>query len=539
MLKAIKYFQNNSDNNSQSIIRNYIVWFFFSIVMLIVLLVRIRLLNTPLERDEGEYAYMGQLMLQGIPPFEIAYNMKLPGTHFMYAFFMSIFGQTAIGIHIGLLVINLCSILFIFLLARKIISNNAGLIAAATYAILSLSNSVFGFAAHATHFLIFPAIAGIFILYKTINSDKKIWYFLSGLLLGIVPIMKQQGVFFCVFGALFLIISFFIYKKIKIKTFSLRFLLFALGGLIPFTLILIILKLSGVFNKFWFWTFQYAIEYEQQVGINDAFSLFKRMSTVVIKDFYLIWIFAALGIIALFFHPKLKKSPSIFFILLFTIFSFLSVCPGFYFRSHYFIVFLPAIAILFSVFIDFIIHINWRFKLIKYLSYSLLIIPILLGLISQKDYLFKLNPKAIIKNTYGYSNPFIEAVKIAEYVKLNSTKKDKIAIIGSEPQIFFYSDRISATGYIFTFSLKENQNNKYKMQKEMIHEIESSHPKLIIYFHDSIYYISKWINPYLQKYHYQITGVVDIYKDQTIYKWNNEALNYIPRSETYAIIYKR
>jgi hypothetical protein len=29
---------------------------------------RIRLLGIPLERDEGEYAYAGQLMLQGIAP---------------------------------------------------------------------------------------------------------------------------------------------------------------------------------------------------------------------------------------------------------------------------------------------------------------------------------------------------------------------------------------------------------------------------------------------------------------------------------------
>ena len=31
-------------------------------------LVRIRLSDMPLERDEGEYAYAGQLILKGIPP---------------------------------------------------------------------------------------------------------------------------------------------------------------------------------------------------------------------------------------------------------------------------------------------------------------------------------------------------------------------------------------------------------------------------------------------------------------------------------------
>jgi hypothetical protein len=38
-----------------------------------------------LERDEGEYAYAGQLMLQGIPPYQLAYTMKLPGPFAAYA----------------------------------------------------------------------------------------------------------------------------------------------------------------------------------------------------------------------------------------------------------------------------------------------------------------------------------------------------------------------------------------------------------------------------------------------------------------------
>ena len=51
----------------------------------------------PLERDEGEYAYAGQLILQGIPPYELAWNMKFPGVYVAYAALMSVFGQIAGG----------------------------------------------------------------------------------------------------------------------------------------------------------------------------------------------------------------------------------------------------------------------------------------------------------------------------------------------------------------------------------------------------------------------------------------------------------
>src|SRR5438093_12494913 len=80
------------------------------IVFGLVLAIRIRLLGIPLERDEGEYAYAGQLMLQGIPPYKLAYNMKFPGTYAAYAGIFSIFVQTTIEFHLVLVVVNAVTI---------------------------------------------------------------------------------------------------------------------------------------------------------------------------------------------------------------------------------------------------------------------------------------------------------------------------------------------------------------------------------------------------------------------------------------------
>jgi len=42
-------------------------WIVVGLTVLFVLAVRMRLRDMPLERDEGEYAYAGQLILQGVP----------------------------------------------------------------------------------------------------------------------------------------------------------------------------------------------------------------------------------------------------------------------------------------------------------------------------------------------------------------------------------------------------------------------------------------------------------------------------------------
>src|SRR5213594_1247821 len=147
-------------------------WIFLAVIVLgLVIAIRIRLLGIPLERDEGEYAYAGQLMLQGIPPYKLAYNMKFPGTYAAYAVVMSIFGQTISGIHLGLLLVNAATVALIFLLGRRLMNSTAGIAAATSYAILSVSPSVLGLAAHATHFVMLPVLGGTLLLLG--ESDRQ------------------------------------------------------------------------------------------------------------------------------------------------------------------------------------------------------------------------------------------------------------------------------------------------------------------------------------------------------------------------------
>src|SRR5580704_12848332 len=79
----------------------YIVLGILAAILLFSLSVRFRLRATPLERDEGEYAYAGQLILDGFPPYKLAYNMKFPGMYMGYAAIMAVFGETASRIRLG------------------------------------------------------------------------------------------------------------------------------------------------------------------------------------------------------------------------------------------------------------------------------------------------------------------------------------------------------------------------------------------------------------------------------------------------------
>ena len=95
-----------------------------AVIILFFALIRFQLRDCPLERDEGEYAYAGQLILQGVAPYQLVYSMKLPGTFAAYSLILAVFGQTPGAIHLGLLFINAATTLLVFLLARRLFGHS-------------------------------------------------------------------------------------------------------------------------------------------------------------------------------------------------------------------------------------------------------------------------------------------------------------------------------------------------------------------------------------------------------------------------------
>ena len=131
------------------------------LIILLTVVIRLGLVDVPLERDEGEYAYGGQLILQGRLPYQQMHSMKLPGIYMVYACMLAMLGQTHQAIHLGLVAVNAATILLVFLLARRLYDPLAGMGAAAFFAVLSLMPSVQGISANAEHFVVLLALGGL------------------------------------------------------------------------------------------------------------------------------------------------------------------------------------------------------------------------------------------------------------------------------------------------------------------------------------------------------------------------------------------
>lgn len=519
------------------------LWLLFGATLVAVTWARIRLLGLPLERDEGEYAYTGQLLLQGIPPYKLAYSMKFPGTAASYALLMSIFGDTTTGIHLGLIVINLVTVGLIFFLGRYLLSELAGLAAAAAYGVISLMPYVLAQAAHATHFVVLPAIAGTSVLLRALDRQSRILILASGCLFGLALLMKQPGLFFVLFGVVYLF-SRDRSEHVKLRQSALRSLIFLLGVTVPLLVTCLLLWNVGVFEQFWFWTIKYAGQYGSQVSIADGLRIFANNLPNAVGTAWPIWGIAASGLVMCMVNRTLRTRAV--FLTTFAFFSILAVCPGFYFRPHYFILVLPAVSLLAGLAVAAALDTirfgaqNFRFVVLLLFGFALA-----WPMWAEADFFFE-RPLAEANRMVNGTNPFPESIKIGEYIRAQSSVSDTIAVLGSEPQIYFYSRRHSATGYIYTYGLMEPQPYAHQMQQEMMREIETAHPKFLVMVvvnkswlagRDSDQSILRWADAYCDA-NYEEVGLINISDRGTDYYLSGRPPNVTPTAD-HILIYRR
>jgi len=517
---------------------------YYSIIGLVIVsfaLIRLRLRDMPLERDEGEYAYAGQLILQGVPPYRLAYNMKLPGTYAAYALILAGFGQTPAAVHYGLILVNAATTFLVFLLASRLFGALAGVVSGTSYALLSTSPAVLGFAGHATHFVVLPAVGGILLLLSAIESKDSKKFLWSGVLMGLAFVMKQPGIFFILFSALYIVKGEF-KRPIDYRGLIRRLGLFLVGAGLPFAVTCLWMLGAGVFQKFWFWTFSYASQYGTRLNLPEGMENLSMVLPHVLGPGTFVWILAFFGLTALWWSPKGRAHAV--FLGGFLLFSVLALSTGLYFREHYFILILPAVALLVGLVVTAAEDSLTRYGLVRVLPIVMFLAACVYSIVDQSEFLFDLDPIEACRQTYG-PNPFPEAIKIADYIQRHSSDSDKIAVLGSEPEIYFYAHRRSATGYVYTYPLMEVQEYARTMEKEMVKEIEDSRPEFLVAVDvpyswlarpDSDTSIFEWVGKYSNQY--ERVGIVDIGQTSE-YRWGDEAMIYRPRSLFTVSIFKR
>lgn len=532
-----------------------VVWLALGLILMAAAAIRVRLLDIPLDRDEGEYAYFGQLLLEGVPPYAAAYNLKAPGIYVAYSLILALLGQTTTGIHVGLIVVTSLATVLMFVLARSLAGATAGLVAAALYATQALNPKILGFAGYAEHFVLLFVIAGSIVLRPLAPSRQPLRLVAGGVLFGLAFLMKQSAAAFVLGAALYLFLSSADdlgagdgaatgERRITPRRERLRAGALFLGGAVaPFVLVCLWLLLAGTLGTFLFWAFVYGSTYS--ASLSASFGNLGGRFVDVAPSSSVTLTLVVIGLVAL-LRDRLRARKS--YVLLLAAASCVGFAASFHFRPQYCLLLIAPLAIMAAVGVDALGRLisPQPSGLRTAVPVILVIAALAQPLYASRDVLFQLGPGQISRLIYG-RNPFPESVPIARYIREHTQPGDRVAVVGSEPQIYFYAGRRSATGYIYTYPLMELQPYATEMQQAMIREIESADPRYVVFVRavgswlvreNSDKTIFGWFEQYQQNL--KRVGVIDIpSRQETVYRWGDDAATYAPRSDVWLMIFER
>jgi len=510
----------------------------------VAVFVRIRLLSMPLERDEGEFAYAGQLLLEGAAPYGLALNIKLPGTNDAYAAMMAVFGQNAAGIHFGFLLVNLGTLALLFCLARRLLPWAGVLVCCATYALISISPAVLGLAGHASHLVVLAALGGWCTLLRTRETGLGRDMFFSGLLFGVAFLCKQPGLFFGFFGVTILVRDAMLGKPAPWRLRVRNLLWLSLGLIVPLALTCLSVWRAGTFDRFWFWTFTYARAHGQMMPLPAALHRLGAFFSSRAER----WFFLAggAGLACLWLEPDAHERR--FLLTAGYFYSWCAVATGLYFSRHYYLFLLPVTSLLLGVTVTTLadLPVRWRMAGLSVVAPGLFLAAVGWVAWENRAIWFEMPSDTASMAIYP-GEPFVECAAVAQFIKEHSAPGDRIEVVGSEPEIYFDARRRSVSGYIYMYDLVAEQPYASAMQREFIHDIESARPEFLVLVNNGTSWttwpnadrtIFYWSRQYPGQF-YQLAGVVAMYPSYTEYLWGKDAAAASVKTSSAIYVYKR
>lgn len=427
------------------------------------------LLSAPIDMDEAIYGYFGQRILAGDVPYRDVFDHKVPGIFFIYALIIKLAGNSIISIRLVALFFTLLTTIVIFLIGKLIWHERAALWAAAFHGIFINGFIIQGTTANTEIFINFFSILSLwfFLLANKAENRNDFLVFLSGLLAGLSFMTKPVAIFN--FFVLFVFTLFF--KKSVLKR-----ILYLLLGFFGFPLIFsLYFLIKSALVEYLSYAFIINRDY-LALSQSFLFSLIDNLKMGVAKtsswihtEAFLLWLTALGGLWLIFIKGRTIKN---YLAVSWLLFSGLGVALGGAYLPHYYIQLVPALALLGGFFLAEILKEKWLVK-----------IPLILKIIILAYFLF-----AFMILGLQYKGRFIAYKKngdiydqdssfISQQLKIKTQPNDYLFIWPRTPEIYFLSQRKSASQFIFYPSWAEEKLN---IKNKIIIELNKNHPVFIV-----------------------------------------------------------
>jgi hypothetical protein len=458
-------------------------WLIIILLVIALVLVRAPFMKVSLERDEGEYAYCAWQMQQGNMPYRDIITGVSPGIFFMYRIALFIFGHTLMGIRLFTLLYIILTLFIFYYLARQLLGSQWAWLAGVIFVFLSTDPGILANMSQRETFALLPLMISFILLRRELTRSQ--WYYNlgNGLAIAFTFMIKQTTVFhlFFILGVLF-----WCYIKNKDGKLFLKRLLWLNAGLgVGIGLVFLYFAVHRALPDFWYWNFTFPKILNQAIAAAYAtpahilasfwYKVRHNFRNIFFSQFPL-----GLLLLTSFFITLYKRTKDVALYWAWFLLLLLSTASGWHFREQYFQLLIVPQSLLIAWGIRYVYRLLAQSGRLAITSYSVLVMLLVLYPFAHmmKQFCF-IGPVMISKKLYG-PQVFPLAQPIGEYIASQTAPADKIFVLGSEQEIYFYSQRAGASPHITAYTLTYSYGRPLERQREVVESLWRNLPPYIV-----------------------------------------------------------
>lgn len=443
--------------------------------------------SVPLERDEGEYAYIAQRMLAGEPPYTSAFDQKPPAVFLVYALAFSLFGQSIEAVRGLLHLWTLGSLVLLHVFVRRLAGALAAAFAALAFAISSTDPGIFATAANTEIFLLLPVLGSMVCLSRALERPRAIAGFaacgaLAGAACWFKPVAAVHALFLAIAAA---VAAWRLPVGERLGGVARAELGLVVGAAAVSAPFVVFLVASGAWGAFVDAVVVHNLAYSTSLDAATGARVLAFMLAHQAPGFGVLWLLAGAALVL----PSGASPGSRALLAGFAASSAAAISIGFHYRFHYFVQLLPPLCALAGISAAALAkgaagalgRAGAAAAPAAWAGTAVAVAAVAVPPIAASWPVLRAGPpEAVSRAIYGM-NPFPESLAIADYIERTSEPGETVYVVGSEPQILFYARRRSATRYIFFYPLTGPYPDALDRQRELVAEVRASRPRYVVW----------------------------------------------------------
>ncbi len=450
-----------------------------AVAAIVFVLVRIPFVDLPLERDEGDYAYVAWRMLEGDVPYRDAFDQKPPGIYGVYAALFAAGARSGVAIHLLLYAWTAVCAVALHRLVRERASRAAAAYAALVFALLSTDPRLTATAANTESFMILPIVASWLALGSARRDDRAAAWIACGAWIAascwFKPVAASNGLFTLGWAAIDAARS---PRRGLGPELGRRAGLIGLGAVGLSAPILAALAAAGGLDDFLDIVVRHNVAYATDVPLGQGAVQLGYTLRHLAPSHAVVWLLALGGVLArseaplrarLFLGGQLAAA-------------FAGASVGLHYRPHYLVQLLPALCALAGIGLAAAAGALQRARPSLrpgIATAAAAAIPIAGFVAADADFLLADSREVMSRRIYAL-DPFAESERIAEAIARASGPDDAVFVVGSEPQIPFLARRRSATRHILFYPLTGPFPDALERQREAMREVAQARPLFVV-----------------------------------------------------------